>query len=76
VFIAIHLDLDEAEFWQQYESANECVIATALCQSGRPPPKTLPCPSVMRRLNPPRLREARLGPRREMGTCGPTNFGS
>jgi hypothetical protein len=26
--MAIHLDLGEAEFWQQYESVNERVIAT------------------------------------------------
>jgi len=28
-FIAIYRDLGEAEFRQQYESVNECVIATA-----------------------------------------------
>jgi hypothetical protein len=27
--MTIYLDWDEAEFWQQYESANESVIATA-----------------------------------------------
>jgi hypothetical protein len=27
--MTIHLDRGEAEFWQQYESVNECVIATA-----------------------------------------------
>jgi hypothetical protein len=26
--MTIHLDWDEAEFWQQYESVNESVIAT------------------------------------------------
>jgi hypothetical protein len=27
--MTIYLDWDEAEFWQQYESVNESVIATA-----------------------------------------------
>jgi hypothetical protein len=27
--MTIYLGQGEAEFWQQYESANECVIATA-----------------------------------------------
>ena len=27
--MTIHLDWDEAEFWQHYESVNESVIATA-----------------------------------------------
>jgi hypothetical protein len=27
--MTVHLDRGEAEFWQQYESFNECVIATA-----------------------------------------------
>ena len=31
----MHLGLGEAEFWQQYGSANECVIATAVLQGGK-----------------------------------------
>jgi len=33
VLIAIHLDLGEAEFWQEYESANEYVIAASARRS-------------------------------------------
>jgi hypothetical protein len=50
ILMAIHLDLGEAEFWQQYESANECVIATAPCCLAV---ETPPCPAVRRRVNPP-----------------------
>jgi len=80
VFIAIHLDLGEAEFWQQYESANECVIATALCclvtpRCDRPAARrllpTLPAPAAlvgaMCAYDPPCSRRRAGRARREMG---------
>jgi hypothetical protein len=88
VFIAIHLDLGEAEFWQQYESANECVIATALCclvtpRCDRPAARrllpTLPAPAALvgaMCAYDPLLAEKGGEGKKGEGACGPTNFGS
>jgi hypothetical protein len=77
--MTIHLDWGEAEFWQQYESVNESVIATARAEIGRSI-----AGAVSRSIEPEcdcfassRLRSAPDGEREERdNSCGPTDFGS
>jgi hypothetical protein len=76
--MTIHLDWGEAEFWQQYESVNESVIATAdaaarLGGSG----------AVLKRVRfdwfaYPACAAPQYGERNQTRdkSCGPTDFGS
>jgi hypothetical protein len=73
--MTIYLDLDEAEFWQHYESVNESVIATARAAArygDRFRPSKLPA-AVRSCVEP----LACAPPQREGdSSCGPTDFGS
>jgi hypothetical protein len=79
--MTIHLDWGEAEFWQQYESVNESVIATADAAarfgaavrfSPQAGPIGLVCIRTLLALH-----RNTYGERKQRdNSCGPTDFGS
>jgi hypothetical protein len=78
--MTIHLDWGEAEFWQQYESVNESVIATADAAARLGAAVRFSPSSGSDSIG---LHRTLLALRRNTGSrkqrdnsCGPTDFGS